>query len=184
MRILIAGASGVLGRSTLRHLAEHDVVGLTRHRRNVDVVEGLGARGVVCDVHDYEALHAVARRSEPQVVVNFLTALSEGVDANNRVRREGAANVQRAAEAVGAARLVVESVAFLLRGDAASAVEKLERSTLEFAGDALVLRFGRFWGPGTFHETPPDPPAIHISQAGQEAARLIIEGARGTHTVA
>jgi len=51
----------------------------------------------------------------------------------------GAANV----------RFVVESVAFALGGDAAQAVEQLEQATREFAGESVILRFGRFWGPGT-----------------------------------
>ena len=169
MRILIAGATGVLGRATLPHLAGHEVIALTRD---------------VCDVFDHDAVLAFASHARPQVVVNFLTALREGAEANNRIRREAAPNLLSAAEAAGATRLVVESVAFLLRGEAAKTVEELERSTLRFRGEAVVLRFGRFWGPGTFHETVPDPPAVHVTRAGEEAARLIVEGERGTYTLA
>ena len=34
-------------------------------------------------------------------------------------------------------------------------------STRRFPGDALILRFGRIWGPETLHQTPPQPPTVH-----------------------
>jgi nucleoside-diphosphate-sugar epimerase len=169
VRILIAGAGGVLGRATLPHLSGHVIVPLTR---------------ADADVYDRDAVLAFAREARPETVVNFLTALREGAEANNRIRREAAPNLLHAAEAVGATRLVVESVAFALRGGAAAAVEELERETLRFRGDTLLIRFGRFWGPDTLHASEPEPPAIHIAQAGDEAAKLIAGGAAGTYTLA
>jgi uncharacterized protein YbjT (DUF2867 family) len=184
MRILVAGASGVLGRSTLPHLNRHEVVGLTRRGDKLQLLRDLGAEGVVCDVYDYPMLLRVTRRARPQIVVNFLTDLSAGsADANIRVRREGAANLLTAAKAANAARLVVESVAFPLHGGAARAVEQLERSTRRFPGDALILRFGRLWGPETLHQTPPQPPTVHVERAGAKASRLITDAPPGTYVV-
>ena len=117
-------------------------------------------------------------------MVNFLTDLSTGSDeANQRVRREGAANLLKAAKAANAARLVVESVALPLHGDAARALEQLEHSTHLFPGEALILRFGRFWGPETLHESPPEPPTVQIEKAGAEASRLITHAPPGTYVV-
>ena len=184
MRILVAGASGVLGRATLPHLDRHEVVGLARAREKLQLVSDLGAEAIACDVYDYPALLEIAQRAQPQIVVNFLTDLStRSEEANNRVRREGAANLVEAAEAANASRLVVESVAFTLHGEAARALEELEQSTRRFAGEALILRFGRFWGPGTWYETPPEAPALHIDKAGAEAARLIADAPPGTYVV-
>jgi hypothetical protein len=78
----------------------------------------------------------------------------------------------------------IESVAFALKGDAAEAVEQLEESTREFPGDALILRFGRLWGPGTFYQALPQGPAVHIDKAGAEAARLLAQAPPGTYIVA
>jgi NADPH:quinone reductase-like Zn-dependent oxidoreductase len=147
MRILVAGASGVLGRATLPHLEQHEVVGLTRTDAKRELVRELGAEAVVGDVYDYPALLTIVARARPQTVVNFLTDLRAGSEANNQIRREGASNVFAAAERAGAARLIVESVAFPLEGDAARALDDLERSTFMFAGEALILRFGRLWDP-------------------------------------
>ena len=184
MRILVAGASGVLGRSTLLHLDRHEVVGLTRRPEKLQLLRDLGAEGVVCDVYDYPMLLRVTRRARPHIIVNFLTVLSELSEyPNPRVRRVGAANLLTPAAAANAARLVVESVAFPLYGDAARALEQLEHSTHLFPGEALILRFGRFWGPETLHESPPEPPTVQIEKAGAEASRLITHAPPGTYVV-
>jgi nucleoside-diphosphate-sugar epimerase len=184
MRILLAGASGVLGRALLPHLKEHEVAGLTRSPEKLESLRGFGAQPVLCDVYHYEALLRETQRFRPQIVANFLTALSSGsAEANNRVRREGAANLLNAAEAAGAGRLIVESVAFPLDGDAAAALSELEQSAREFPGESVVLRFGRLWGPGTYYQAPPRRPAIHIDRAGARAARLMVQATPGTHLV-
>jgi nucleoside-diphosphate-sugar epimerase len=184
VRTLFAGATGVLGRATLPHLRRHHVVGLTRSKEKRHLLRELGAEAAVCDVYDYEALLRVARRVRPEAVVNFVTDLAAGSSAaNNRARREGGANLLDVAGATGASRLVLESVAFTLEGDSAQAVEELERSAQAFSGEALILRFGRLWGPGTAYQAPPRPPTVHIDEAGTQAARLINRGASGTYTI-
>jgi nucleoside-diphosphate-sugar epimerase len=184
VRILFAGAGGVLGRATLPHLGRHDVVALTRSPEKLELLRELGAEAAVCDVYDADALRDLARRARPQTVVNFVTDLAEAsAAANTRARREGGANLLKAAAASGASRLVVQSVAFELEGEAGRAVEELERSTRRFTGEGLVIRFGRLWGPGTAYDTPPRPPAIHVDKAGAEGARLIIQAPPGTYAV-
>jgi nucleoside-diphosphate-sugar epimerase len=184
MRILVAGATGVLGRATLPHLQAHDVVGLTRAREKLQLLRTLGAEGVVCDVYDSEELSRVAQEARPRVVVNFLTDLSAGIgDANNRVRREGSKNLVRAAKAAEARRLVVESVAFPLKGAAKDALEQMERTALDSPLDVVILRFGRLWGPGTWYQEAPENPAIHIDEAAARAADLITSASAGTYVI-
>ena len=185
MRILIAGATGVLGRATLPHLAGHEVVGLTREAGKLPLLRSLGADGAVCDVYSYDELLRVAQAAQPQIVVNFLTDLSGGVGAaNNRIRREGGANLVSAAEAVGSRRLVVESVAFPLESAAGTALAEMERTAVEAALEVLILRFGRLWGPGTWHREPPSAPAIHVDEGGARAARLLVSAPPGTYDIA
>jgi nucleoside-diphosphate-sugar epimerase len=184
VRILFAGASGVLGRATLPHLDRHEVVALTRSPEKLQVLRELGPEAALCDVFDTEALRNLALRVRPQAVVNFVTNLAEAsAAANSRARREGGANLLNSATVSGAARLVVESVAFELEGDAGKAVEELEQSARRFPGERLILRFGRLWGPGTAYETPPQPPTIHVEKAGAEAARLITEAPPATYLI-
>jgi nucleoside-diphosphate-sugar epimerase len=185
MRILVAGATGVLGRATLPHLKGRDVVGLTRSREKLPLLRALGAHGVVCDVYDSGQLIRLAEERRPHVVVNFVTDLSTGSsEANNRARREGGKNLVTAAEAAGSRRLILESVAFPLERPAAEALEQMELAALESSLEVVILRFGRLWGPSTFHQAPPQPPAIHIDEAGTQAASLITSGAAGTYVIA
>ncbi len=180
----MAGATGVLGRALLPHLAGHRVVGLTRWPAKLDALGALGAEGVVCDVYDRDALIEAARAARPEIAVNLLTDLADGIGpGNDRIRREGGPNVVDAARAAGARRLVVESVSFPLPGAAGEALAELEQGALASGLEALVLRFALLWGPGTWYERAPDGPAVHVEEAGLRAADLVLHGAPGVHEI-
>jgi nucleoside-diphosphate-sugar epimerase len=185
VRILIAGATGVLGRAMLPHLAGHEVVGLTRSPERLAVLRRLGAAGVVCDAYDREALVRAAVEARPELVVNLLTDLTgRSWEANDRIRREGGPNVVAAARAAGARRLAVESVAFPLPGASGEAVAALERGALESGLEAVVLRFGVLWGPGTWHESPPpDTRSVHVEEAGRRVAALAVDAPAGVYEI-
>lgn len=121
MKVFVAGASGVVGRPTVRQLvaAGHEVVGMTRREERAGEIRGAGAEAVVCDVFDAEALREAVMAAKPEVVLHALTALpekfkprSDYLAATNRVREEGTRNLVAAAKAAGARRIVAESVAF------------------------------------------------------------------------
>jgi nucleoside-diphosphate-sugar epimerase len=121
MKVFVAGASGVVGRPTVRKLvaAGHEVVGMTRREERAAEIRDAGAEAVVCDVFDAGALREVAIAARPDVVIHALTALPERFDpksdylvATNRIREEGTRNLVAAAKAAGARRIVAESVAF------------------------------------------------------------------------
>lgn len=184
MRILIVGATGVLGRATLAHLTGHDVTGTTRRGERRASLVALGVRAELCDVYERGVLARLARDCAPEVVVNFLTDLAGGPGpANSRIRREGGPIVSAAARASGARRLVVESIAFPTSADSAVAVAALEADAVASGLDPVILRFGRFWGPGTWNEHVPGPPAIHVAEAGRRAAALILAARPGVHAV-
>jgi nucleoside-diphosphate-sugar epimerase len=184
MRILIAGATGVLGRATLPHLKDDHIVGLTRTREKLQLLRAFGADGVVCDVYDSDKLLRVVREARPQIVINFLTDLSAGIgEANNRLRCDGSKNLVSAAKAVEARRLVVESVAFPLERHAAEAVKEMEHTALDSPLDVLILRFGRLWGPGTWYREAPEKPAVRIDEAGARAAKLVTSAPPGTYVI-
>jgi nucleoside-diphosphate-sugar epimerase len=185
MRILIVGAGGVLGRATLPHLSGHEIMGTTRTPAKLDSVAALGARPACVDVYDPGALARVACAFAPDAVVNFLTDLAAGPGpANARIRTEGGPIVSAAARASGARRLVVESIAFETAPASAAAVAALESDAAASSLSCVILRFGRFWGPGTWADQAPAPPAIFIADAGARAAELIVRGEPGVHLVA
>jgi nucleoside-diphosphate-sugar epimerase len=166
MRIFLAGASGVIGVRLVPLLvkAGHTVAGMTRSQ--AELVERLGAQPVVCDVYDAAALHDAMRRFDPKLVLHQLTDLPDDVEqlgsarpANVRMRTEGTRNLLAAADG---AKMIAQSTAF-----PAGAREDLERDVLGAGG--VVLRYGYFYGPGTWHAeaaTTP-PPRIHIDHAAQ-----------------
>ena len=172
MRIFLAGASGVIGQHLVPSLVAegHDVAGMTRTPGKADWLRQVGAEPVVCDVFDRDALFEVVDRFAPEVVIHQLTDLPDDpthvlahAAANNRIRREGTTNLVDAAQACGVP-VIAQSVAWLLPGDSGVAVEFHERTVLDAGG--VIVRYGRFFGPGTyFEDEPPPAPRVHVAQA-------------------
>jgi nucleoside-diphosphate-sugar epimerase len=114
MRVLLAGASGAIGRYLLPQLraAKHDVIGITR---TAGSLAGTGAREVVADVLDREALLAALDGIKADVVIHQLTALSKAparsrdMRETNRLRTEGTSTLIAAARKVGAKKFVAAS---------------------------------------------------------------------------
>jgi 2-alkyl-3-oxoalkanoate reductase len=123
MKVLLAGATGAIGRPLTRRLVEagHEVVGLTRREDRVAQIEQAGARAVVCDVIDRKATLAIAEETRPDVVMDQTTALPQRYDPKRMekfyekmapLRLQGSPNLIEAAQAVGA-KSVFQSVAFM-----------------------------------------------------------------------
>ncbi len=182
----MAGASGVIGRYLVPLLVEggHDVAGMTRTPGKVDWLRHVGAEPFVCDVFERDALLRAVAGFSPDVVVHQLTDLPddpaqvrEQAAANNRMRREGTTNLVDAACTCGA-RVIAQSVAWSLPGDGGGAVEFLERTVL--GADGVVVRYGQFFGPGTYFPVmPPGPPRIHVDEAARRTVTLL-EAPSGT----
>jgi len=125
MKVFVAGATGVLGRNLVPQLVAggHEVVGMTRSASKQDLVRSLGARPVVADALDPDAVAQAVASAEPEVIVHQLTALSGKMsirDARhpdrapmatmtNRLRTEGTDHLLAAGRAVGARRFVAQS---------------------------------------------------------------------------
>ena len=86
MRVFVAGATGVLGRQLVPQLVGrgHEVVGMTRSASKQDLVRGLGARPVVADALDPDAVAQAVASAEPEVIVHELTALSGPMSVRGR----------------------------------------------------------------------------------------------------
>jgi nucleoside-diphosphate-sugar epimerase len=122
MKVFVAGATGALGKALLPQLAAagHDVVGMTRTASKQDLVRSLGARPVVADALDPDAVARAVGEAEPEVIVHQLTALSGSIDMRhferdlaqtNRLRTEGTDHLLAAGRAVGIERFVAQSYA-------------------------------------------------------------------------
>jgi nucleoside-diphosphate-sugar epimerase len=158
----------------------HDVVARTRSSERAQSLAAEGIEPAIADVFDPHAIKAVVGLAQPEVVIEQLTALprtytreSMGAAAafNTRIRLEGGANVLAAAQAAGVRRYLRQSIAFWavpgpgladeetpLAFDASPAVAadarvvtELERRLQETATiEGIALRYGFFYGPGTW----------------------------------
>jgi 2-alkyl-3-oxoalkanoate reductase len=122
MKVFVAGATGALGKQLVPMLVDqgHEVTGMTRTPSKQDLIRQLGARPVVADALDPEAVAQAVAAAEPEVVIHQLTAIDPGkfgrsIDKmfvlTNRLRTEGTDHLLAAARAVGARRFVAQSFA-------------------------------------------------------------------------
>jgi nucleoside-diphosphate-sugar epimerase len=156
------------------------LVALTRSPEKAQALARQGIEPAIADVFDADAVKTVVRRAQPEVVIEQLTALPktytrESMNAaaalNTRIRLEGGANVLAAAQAAGVRRYVRQSVAFYaipgpglanedtpLAFDASPAIAAGARELTELEHgllgtpniEGIVLRYGFFYGPGTW----------------------------------
>ena len=184
MRVFLAGASGVIGQKLIPRLVQagHVVGGLTRSASKTELLSRLGSQPIFCDVFDREALIRAVVDFKPHVILNELTDLPDDAaeigklaDRNARIRTEGNRNLIEAARRSGSPKILAQSLAWQLPdGPDAQAVAELERSVLAEGG--VVLRYGQFYGPGTYHEQqPPGDPRVHIDRAAERTVEALGE---------
>ncbi len=159
--------------------AGHEVAGMTRSAGKADGLRDLGATPVVCDVFDADTLVATVSAFRPELVMHQLTDLPdtreqipEYSERNNRIRTEGTRNLLAASAAAEARRCIAQSIAWSSEAtDAAVA----EHERLILAADGIVVRYGIFYGPGTYSGTErvPPPPRIEIDAAARRTIELL-----------
>jgi nucleoside-diphosphate-sugar epimerase len=183
MRVFVAGSTGAVGKNLVPLLLEsaHEVVALVRTPQKGQEVEALGAKAVVADALDKDALTAAIRRAEPDVIIHQLTALTgvanfkkldEEFALTNRLRTEATETMLTAARLVRARRFIAQSFCgwpFAREGGpiktaedpldpippssfrkTLAAIRYLEEAVRRATDlEALALRYGFFYGPGT-----------------------------------
>lgn len=188
------------------------MIGTTRSSVGADVVRSLGATAAVVDVYDAPALLRAVADARPDLVIHQLTDLSglddpnrlpEVLARNARMRVEGTRNLVAAAVAARVRRIVAQSIAWVYApgslphresdplleaaaGATPAGVRALEDAVL---GDpsltGLVLRYGRFYGPGTGKDRPADDGlSVHVDAAASAALLAIDRGERGAYNIA
>lgn len=124
MRVLVAGATGAVGRPLVPRLqaAGHDVAALVRDEARGAHVRGLGVEPFVADVFDGAAVREAVVAARPDVVVGQLTALPARLDLRryaqalaptNRLRLEATPHLIAGARAAGARRVILQSISFV-----------------------------------------------------------------------
>jgi nucleoside-diphosphate-sugar epimerase len=215
-RIFLAGAAGAIGRRLTPLLLAHghSVWGTTRSPDNVEFLRQLGARAVVVDVFDAEALATALLEAKPEIVIHQLTDLalvqdpaqrSNALARNARIREEGTHNLVAAARKAGARRVIAQSIAWAYApgprpfredhpldlnadGDRLVSVRGVAALEGQVLGalpmEGVVLRYGRLYGPGSGADAPPSPPTVHVDAAAYAALMAIDHGEPGAFNVA
>lgn len=122
MKILVAGATGALGRQLVPRLvaAGHTVTGMTRTPSKQEALRAMGATPLVADALDPEQVAQAVAEARPEVIVHQLTALPGALDVRhwdrdfaltNRLRTDGTDHLLSAARAVGVRKFVAQSYA-------------------------------------------------------------------------
>jgi nucleoside-diphosphate-sugar epimerase len=193
--------------------AGHEVTGTTRSIETARELEQKGITPAVLDVFDRQAVIDAIRAAQSQIIIHQLTDLPRQFDQarllasypkNARVRTEGTRNLLAAARIASVRRFVVQSIAFAYAagGEPHSETDSLnlndptravtvkgaidmEQQILgEPALEAIVLRYGLLYGPGTWQETAGRKPALHIDAAAQAALLAVTRGRPGIYNVA
>jgi nucleoside-diphosphate-sugar epimerase len=122
MRVLVAGASGAIGRRLVPKLVKsgHTVIGMTRTSEKGAVVRAMGAAPVIVDALDAAAVKKSMIDLAPEVIVHELTAIPNRLNfrkferdfsLTNRLRTKGTDNLLAGARAAGECRFIAQSYA-------------------------------------------------------------------------
>ena len=178
MNIFVTGATGVVGRRLVPKLidAGHNVAALSRSPENAARLQEVGAGPVPVSLFDAAALQRALPGQD--VVINLATHIpSSSMRAllpwawseNDRIRKVGSATIANAALASGVRRFIQESFAPVYPdcGDrwidettpiapvkynrTVASAEGTAHAFMKGERDAVVLRFGAFYGPDSAH---------------------------------
>ncbi|ENQ3108018.1 NAD(P)-dependent oxidoreductase [Bacillus cereus] len=175
MKIFLAGATGVVGRSLIRLLVQenHEVFGMIRDESQASIITKMGAKPVVADAFDRNAVFSALEKSQPDVVIHQLTSLSAGSSVDNaKMRIEGTENLVDAAKSVGVRRMIAQSISWAYEPGEEPATEEdmlditapfprkttiegimaLEEKVSQMP-EFVILRYGTLYGPGTWYAT-------------------------------
>src|SRR5215831_16588335 len=188
MRVLLAGATGAIGRPLIRGLKQHghSVFGLVRSAESTRMLTEMGAEAVIGDALDAASVRTAIAFVRPDVVINELTSLPRhytpaemkaAAERDTRVRREGNLNLLAGMRESGVRRYILQSSGFwyapgpgladessLLAVDASPGVAAGARNYVELEStafrvseiDCVAMRYGFFYGPGTWYTNTGD----------------------------
>jgi nucleoside-diphosphate-sugar epimerase len=160
----------------------HEVIGMSSSENGARSLREKGAEGEVANALDENAVLALVRRVKPNALIEELTSLPKrytpeemraASDRDRNVRLVGGRNLHNAARAAGAKRYIVQSTGFFYGPGEGLATEKDALAVNASPGIAgsvrtymqieervlgardlpgVALRYGFFYGPGTYHD--------------------------------
>jgi 2-alkyl-3-oxoalkanoate reductase len=202
MRVFVAGASGAIGRPLVAELIRrcHEVTGMTSSESGARNLAALGAAVAEVSAFDGAAVEQALRDARAEVVIDELTSLprdpsemAAAAPGDRKLRLEGGGNLHRAAMACGVRRYVQQASGFFLEPgsgladesaglavDASPRVAASARTYAELearvlnagAMEGIALRYGFFYGPGTWYH----PDGASADQVRRQEVPVIGDG--------
>ncbi len=159
---------------------QHEVFAITSNHAKVNSLEQLGATPLVVDVLDKDEVRSSMGKVQPEIIIDMLTRLpkrytSEEMEKaalkNAETRLKGGLNLQLAGEAFGVRRYIAQSCGFWYESGQGLANEdvpfafnatpgiakgttiyqQIEKRLFSSPSiEGVALRFGFFYGPGTW----------------------------------
>lgn len=158
----------------------HEVTGVTRPKRGIDCLRELGAEPFGADALDPKAVRTAIEAASPDVVIDQLSSLPANpadilkcIPDDTRLHREGGGNLLTAARELGVGRYILQSKGFYLEAPAGQLAHESAKLRYDAPGvvgesartmgayedrvlaspplDGVVLRYGFFYGPGTWY---------------------------------
>lgn len=159
----------------------HEVFGMSRSKERAQQIAVLGATPVIADALNATSVLEAVKLAQPEVIIEMLTslpkvytpqAMKEAGELDKKLRIEGGANLQKSAEMMGVRRYMIQSSAFWYAPGSGLANEEtpfafnaspgisagtkvyaeIEKRVLQAKNiEGVALRFGFFYGPGTWY---------------------------------
>ena len=184
MKVLVAGASGAIGRPLIDFLIfeGHQVYGITQSEEKGLTLAVKGAKPVILNILDRNAVLNAVGKIEPEIVIDMLThlpqeytpeSMRDAAEIDAKVRREGGSYLQEAAISHRAKRYIVQSSGFWYTPGVGLANEstpfafnavpgiaqgahlyaEIEQRVLQSSEiEGVALRFGFLYCPGTWFQ--------------------------------
>jgi len=202
MRIFVAGASGAIGQPLVAELVRrgHEVTGMTNSEGGARRLSEMGAGIAQVSAFDAAAVEQALRNAQAEVVIDELTSLPKdpselaaAAPGDRKLKIEGGGNLHRAAMACGVRRYIQQASGFFLEPGSGLADEaadlavnasprvaliartyaELEARVLN-AGEmeGVALRYGFFYGPGTWYH----PEGASADQVRRQEVPVIGDG--------
>src|SRR5262245_33383035 len=202
MRIFVAGASGAIGKPLVAELVRRgdEVTGMTRSEAGAQHLADMGAAVARVSAFDASAVEQALRYARAEIVIDELTSLPKdpsemaaAAPGDRKLKIEGGRNLHRAARACGVRRYIQQASGFFLEpgsgladesaGLAVNASPRVAQNARAYAElearvlnagemEGVALRYGFFYGPGTWYH----PQGASADQARRQEGPVIGDG--------
>jgi len=173
MKVFVAGASGAVGIPIVKELIKqgHEVAAMTRSERGTQQLQTLGAKVVSIDAFDCKQVKEALQQIAPEAVIDMLAFLPKNLadmpkafPGDRKLRFEGGGHLFAASVASGVSRYLQQSCGFWIKPKSGKRLgtpniasgsdmyrQLEERVFSDPKIEGIALRFGFFYGPGTWY---------------------------------